>query len=174
MAFVFVVETGSGLSNANSYCSVSFANDYHEKKLRTAATWAALTTQQKEYRLAEATEIVDRECAEKWAGCAAHLRPTEQRLYWPRYDVRDGDGQWLESDVIPEELKSATAELALRLTEKDLDKEPLRRSFSALSVGSINLTPAASDPPVLIRSVMHFLRPFLKMGGSSAFGKAVR
>lgn len=176
MAFVFEAETGAGSPTANSYCSVSFADDYHVKKKRTAATWAALSTQNKQYRLVEATEIIDRECAEKWAGVQAHLRPTEQRLYWPRYDVYDGDGQYIDSETIPEELKAATAELAFRLEEKDLDKE-FSKEISSASVGQGAVSVSYKDgvtPAVLVRSVFNYLKPFLKMGGSSAFGKAAR
>jgi hypothetical protein len=169
-----VVETGEGLPTATSYCSLVFANAYHLKNKRTAATWAALSDTQKEYRLEHATELIDRECY--FAGYPAHTIPTEQGLQWPRYDAVDRNRVDVLSTTIPEDLQRATADLAVRLEQKDLDKEPTR---GILSVGAGQNAVAVTfdpyrEPSVLVRSVMNFLRPFLVMGGGSAFGRAVR
>jgi hypothetical protein len=169
-----IVETGEGLPTATSYCSLVFANAYHLKNKRTAATWAALSDTQKEYRLEHATEVIDRECY--FEGTPAHLQPDEQALQWPRYGVCDRNDISIDGDEIPLDLQRATAELAYRLEEKDLDKEPTRGVLS-FSTGqgafSTTLDPTR-DPKVLVRSAWNFLRPFLANGGSSAFGKAVR
>ena len=81
-----------------------------------------------------------------------------------------------DADAVPLDLQRATAELAYRLEEKDLDKEPTR---GILSVGAgRNAVAVTFDPHkearVLVRSVVNFLKPFLANGGSSAFGRNVR
>jgi hypothetical protein len=169
-----IVETGAGLPTATSYCSLVFANAYHLKNKRTATAWAALSDTQKEYRLEHATEVIDCECY--FEGTPAHLQPDEQALQWPRYGVYDRNDIPIDGDEIPLDLQRATAELAYRLEEKDLQKEPTR---GILSVGAGRNAVAVTFDPlrearVLVRSVVNFLKPFLANGGSNSFGKATR
>lgn len=168
----FEVETGAGSATATSYCSVAFADTYHAKNRISAATWAALSTANKQYRLETATELLDRAC--EWEGQPSEDIPDEQALQWPRYGCVDRNGWAVDSNVIPEDLKRATADLAYRLQVADLDKDPTR-GISEIKAGEVGIV---FDPtrtqPVLPRSVKEYLRSFLRNGGSAAFGTARR
>lgn len=53
-----IVEDGTGLETSNSYCSVQFADNYHQQRGNTA--WSNATTEAKEHALVNATDFVDR------------------------------------------------------------------------------------------------------------------
>jgi hypothetical protein len=173
----FEVETGSGSHTATSLCSVAYADTHHAKNKRTAAAWAALSTNTKEFRLETATEIIARDSI--FAGYPVKVvgnTSGKQRLPFPRYDLCDRDGNLIESNIVPEDIQRATAQLAGELELKNLDTEPTR---GILSVGAGRNAVAVTFDPlrearVLVRSVVSFLKPFLANGGSSAFGKATR
>jgi hypothetical protein len=172
----FTVETGTGSPSATSYCSVAYADTFCAKNKRLAATWAALSTANKEYRLETATEIIDRDCyfdgyPRKFIGTASD----RQRLQWPRYDVYDRNGYSVDSDSIPEDLQRATAQLAAELQLKDLDKE-FSREVESMSTGQGAFSVSfreGMEPRVLVRSVLSFLKPYLTNAGAS-IGKMVR
>jgi hypothetical protein len=169
----FEVETGSGSHTATSFCSVAYADTHHAKDKRTAATWAALSTANKQYRLETATEIICRDST--FAGYPVKLvgnTSGKQRLAFPRSEVYDRDGNAIDSDEIPEDLQRATAQLAGELELEDLDEEPTR-GLSSLGVGSIQLVfDKTNEAKPILRSVFNYLKPYLAMSG--AFGKAVR
>jgi len=171
----FEVETGTGSPTATSFCSVAYADTHHAKNKRTATTWAALTTGEKQSRLETATEIICRDCY--FAGYPVKTIGTtseRQRLEWPRAEVCDRNGYWIDSDIIPEDLQRATAQLAGELELEDLDEEPTR-GLSSLGVGSIQLVfDKTNEAKPLVRAVYNYLRPYLTNGGSSSFGSMVR
>jgi len=114
MAFTFVVEDGTNLATATSYVSVAAADDYFEIDRPFTATWTALSTTEKEYRLAWATRVLDQKV--KWNG----TKDTEtQALEWPRDSVYDRNGVAIDDDEIPEQLAEATFELAKYLNAED-------------------------------------------------------
>ena len=168
----FVVETGAGISNATSFCSVAFADTFHAKKRYSATTWAAFSNTEKENLLMEATERIARDHANNFHGTPSF--PSTQALPFPRAGVPDPVKLWLDSDEMPLCLQQATAELAARIDLEDLDEEPTR-GLSSLGVGSIQLVfDKDNEQDPIPRAVYLFLKPLLKNGGSSAFGKAVR
>lgn len=114
MAFSFVVETGTGSATATSYISVADADDYFEIDRVFAATWAALTTTEKEYLLGHATRVLDQ--AVIWKG----TKYTEaQALDWPRTGVYTAEGYSIDVDEIPQRLKDATCEFAKFMQTND-------------------------------------------------------
>lgn len=114
MAFSFVVEDGTGLSNATSYVSVAEADDYYTIDANFSAAWGALNSTQKEYRLAWAARILDQKV--DWAG-EKHVE--DSGLRWPRDCVVDRDGIEIDDDVVPRQVKEATLEFAKYLQEND-------------------------------------------------------
>jgi hypothetical protein len=113
-----VVEDGTGLANAESYVSVADADTYVSNYMTDATNtlWTALGTPAKEKALRRATAYIDTEYGERWKG----RRTTEdQALDWPRTGVVDYDEWAIDSDVIPQVLKDATAEMAARLAVED-------------------------------------------------------
>lgn len=106
-----ITETGAGLPDAESYCTVAFADAHNAA--RGATAWAALTTEQKEQRLRLATEYMVQEYRLKWAGWRA---TATQALDWPRaYVPRRDVGDYYASNIVPLEAQRACAELANRV-----------------------------------------------------------
>ena len=110
MAFVFTVETGAGLSTANAYISVAFANDYHTG--RGNAAWAGSTIE-KQQAIVRATDYLDKRFGPRFVGTR---RNSQQALEWPRLDAFDQDDFLLQGplDDVPRQLQKACAEYALR------------------------------------------------------------
>lgn len=98
-----VVEDGSGLATADSYVSVEQATAYHAK--RASAAWTSATDAQKEAALIRASDYVT-----AFYTFAGSRTTTGQRLAWPRLGIAG----------VPEAVKMATAELALRALAGDL------------------------------------------------------
>jgi hypothetical protein len=130
-----LVET-AGATNANSYCTVLEANQYHlDRPLVGSTTWADAGTDEKTAALMWATTLLDRMFY--WRGWITY--PT-QRLMWPRVGLIQTNGLYPLSElVIPELLKFATAEYARQLLEEDKTADSSTDELSALKVGSINL-----------------------------------
>jgi len=111
-----VVETGAGLTNANSYESVENADLYHaDHNEPVPTTWSGATTLRKETALKVATQYLDAVFGEKWLGTRSN---ETQRLNWPRKDITDRDDYVIESTTMPRVLLEASAILAhLDITE---------------------------------------------------------
>lgn len=115
MAATFVVETGAGLSNANSYLSEDGADAYHENH-SGLTVWDVPAQAAKEAALRLATQYLDIRFHGKWKGTKA---VSTQALAWPRINVYDDDGNYLLSTEIPQVIEDACAELALKIIEGD-------------------------------------------------------
>lgn len=133
-----VVEDGSGKTNADSYLSVADADTYHTNH-SGSADWSGATTAVKEKALRLATQYLDVRYNGLWKGVRSN---DAQALDFPRANVEDADGYYYESDEIPQRLKDATAELALRVVEGDtlLDdvSKPGTIKSQGVSVGPIS------------------------------------
>ncbi|MBW7990039.1 MAG: hypothetical protein FVQ84_08500 [Planctomycetes bacterium] len=132
MAATFVVEDGTGKTDANSYLSENDADTYFDNYDRqgNVVLWDAIAD--KEAALREATQYLDNEYRERWVGTKGS---EDQALAWPRRDVFVSDGFLIDSNVIPQELKDACAELALRT-----DTTTTRLSPDITDPGSIRRT----------------------------------
>lgn len=122
MAFVFTVEDGSGLPEANSYVSVEEADDILAPNIHLTATWGVLSEEEKAGLLSWASRYLDERT--RWFG----MRAVETSgLRWPRAGVIDRDGILIGSTEIPRQLKIAVAEMARflmvddRTVERDQD-----------------------------------------------------
>lgn len=112
----FVVEDGSGLPNATSYLSVEDADAYFEGK-RGASTWNAATEAAKQSALMEATGYLDL----RW-GAVAYGVPVNdlQALVYPRTALPT----CARGQLVPQQVKNATAEYALRALSAPLWPDP--------------------------------------------------
>lgn len=156
-----IVETGAGLSNANSLASVAAATAYHVA--RGNASWDDV--EDKEAALIKATDYMQAEYGSRWKGVRTSAT---QALDWPRFGVFiNGWGYEFASNEVPKEVVNACAELALRSVSGDLmpDAGP---EVAAESVGPISTTyaPGARDR-VAYKAVDGMLGRFL-IGGSGA------
>lgn len=160
-----VVEDGTGLSNADSYCSVADADARHTA-LGNAA-WNG-TDAAKEAALRRATEYLEGAHRQTWKGTKL-LR--DQALSWPRYGATV-DGWDVSSTIVPAQIRNATADLALRALSDDLAPD-LERAVIRERVGPLETEYSASSPQAKrYRAVAAMLAPFLK--GSSAMATLVR
>lgn len=135
----FVVEDGNGLSDANSYVDLAFADDYFLTRAISAWTGADAV---KQAALIRATDYIDTVFGTKFKGTVAFSTgdPTvDQALAFPRdmrvpyvgsYDTFMSSAVGLYSGpldkpvVIPTALKKATCEYALRALTAALLVDP--------------------------------------------------
>lgn len=130
-----IVEDGSGKSDADSLCSVAFADTYHAGMGNTA--WAALNaTTAKEPALRKATQIMLGRFRGRWKG--SRVKQT-QALDWPRYDVVVDDYP-LSHTAIPADLVRAVAEYALVVSAGTDLAAPIGPAVISKTVGPISVT----------------------------------
>jgi hypothetical protein len=134
-----VVEDGSGLANAETYISVADATSYFTKRGKGDA-WDEV--EDKEAALRLATEYMLAVYRPLWAG--ARVTDT-QALDWPRVDVPRLDSaggyrtypSYYAQNVVPEEVKRACAELALKTPNGDLLIDQEARQVKREKVGPL-------------------------------------
>lgn len=107
--------TTPGSASANSYCTEAEADTYHEAHVDGAA-WnsPADDAPDKEAALLQAARMLD--AMFDWAGTVATI---EQAMGWPRFGASDRQGRLIASDVVPQAVKDAQAELARQLLVED-------------------------------------------------------
>lgn len=111
-----VVETGTGLSNADSYGELADVDAYNEAYAYSQA-WRKLAGAGRERAARQATQFLD-------LNYGAHFKGTRvsetQSLAWPRTGVTDRDGFAVSSTSIPACLKQAFYELCIRASIAEL------------------------------------------------------
>ena len=167
MALTLVVENGTGLTNSNSYATIAEAETYFEAHLYTTVWDIAIN---KDVALVMATRLLD-----DWIDWEGYRATEEQSLRWPRHDVVDEDGYLLDSDVVPQFLKNATAELAQYIMSNDPGAEPDTVGFSSLRVGELAMTIDKNDrdritaiPDVVKAIIEHYGNVRSRSGEGSA------
>ncbi len=132
--------------NRNSYISLADATAYHDTRLHNAE-WTAATDENRQRALIWSTRLLDQNF--RWRGSRVD---EDQPLQFPRYNVYDYDGFYVEEDEIPKKLRDATAELALLLLTSDrtLSDEPDTQGIRELNVGTIGLKFNAVDRHTVI------------------------
>lgn len=105
----FTVEDGSGLTSANSYASVAFADEYHQTYGNPSA-WLGATSAARQNALRLATQFLDLHYGGRWVGVRGS---SEQALDWPRSYVVDAAGNDVAEDSVPLRIQQAAAKAAL-------------------------------------------------------------
>ena len=152
----FVVETGAGLSNANSYASVSAADSYVAD--RGIAGWTALSTTIKQQSLVNATDYLEATYRSAWKG----NRVSEtQSLSWPRYNVIV-DGFNFASNVVPLQVVNACIEMAIRASAgetllADQGQRVRREKIDVIEVEYQDYSDPTQRYPLVNRMVMPYL-----------------
>lgn len=112
----FIVEDGSGISNANAYVAVAVADEYFSE--RGESSWSALSSLQKEVAIVKATDYVE----QRWGAVVRGVRlTTTQALHFPRY-----------VEGMPSALIKAVCEYALRAS-----KGPLAPDIESTASGQV-------------------------------------
>lgn len=155
-----IVETGTGSATAESFCSVADADARHTAFGNTA--WTG-TDADKEAALRRATAFLEQRYRSNWKGTKLYRA---QALSWPRYGAIV-DGWDIESTVVPEEVKNACADLAVKALTTDLNAD-LTRAVIREKVGPLE-TEYSEHSPQSTRyvSIDQALSPFLRGGGAS-------
>lgn len=152
-----VVEDGTGLSNADSFVSVAYADTYFTTRGVTA--WASLTN--KKALLIKATDYIEAVYSESWKGVT--LNDT-QSLSFPR--IID------DSTVYPDRLLKAVCELALKANSGDLLVDVEQRTIEE-KVDVITVKYAEySDQKTQYSMVYGLISPYLLSTGANK--KAMR
>ena len=122
-----VVEDGTGLSTANSYCSIVDADDHHSMRLHNT-TWTSIASDtQKEMALMWASRLLDEEV--DWYGVKT---AEDSGLRWPRTGVYDKDNDLIGESEMPTDVVRATAEFAMFLVAEDRSLESDLMGFKHL------------------------------------------
>jgi hypothetical protein len=160
-----IVEDGSGLANAETYCTVAEADAYHT--LRGNATWADLDLDVKEALLRKAADYMLQAYRLRWQG---YRVKTTQALDWPRQGVSLPDNfaygySYLSSTVVPVEVKNACAVLAWKSNSLTLNPDS-DRVTSSESVGPVSVTYDLSSPSApIFNEVDAILSIYIAGGG---------
>ena len=171
-----IVEDGSGLPNAESYISVADADTYFAN--RGNAVWAAITDiPTKEQLLRAATDYMRQNYRLRWVGMRVTIT---QGLDWPRAWVPIVDSPsgyrafpaYLALNVVPQEVSSACAELAVRASSAPLSPD-LTTQVTQETVGPITVhyQPGARQAPYF-QSIDNLLAPYLKARGGVDVARA--
>lgn len=138
MTASFVVEDGSGLEDANSFCSVAFAEQYFED-YGAPTGWSGFSTEQKEDKLRTGTQFID--LTFNWKGKKSV--PLTQALSWPRAEVTV-DGTLLSSTELPYKLQAACCEATKEAVTGSLFVNPTASSvglkITTTKVGPITVS----------------------------------
>ncbi len=120
-----IIEDGSALADSESYISVADANIYHENRGNTA--WTGIATDLiREQLLRKATDYMVATYRQRWRG---YRKTATQALDFPRsfcylepfvYGAVGAYPYLLSDTVVPNEVKNACAELALKAIDGDL------------------------------------------------------
>lgn len=104
----FVVETGDGLTDSNAYSAVAEVDTYHTDRGNTKWTGSNGV---KQSAIIRATDYIEKRFGKRFRGVR---RTKEQSLQWPRINAYDDADYMYDFNEVPEKLKQATAEYALR------------------------------------------------------------
>jgi hypothetical protein len=146
-----IVEDGTNVANAEAYATVSYCDTYWSTRPTSSlsAVWAVSTTANKESAIRIATQYLDNKY--RWLGTRQY---ENQNLQWPRTGVySDRDVEQIA--LVPQNVKKAVAELAVRTLSNDLwpdlDKSNYvkREQIGPISVEYLLSAPTQSLFPVV-------------------------
>lgn len=163
-----IVEDGSGLSNAESYASVAEADAYHAA--RGNADWEAVDD--KEAALRKASDYLTQVYTMEWSGARKSIT---QSLDWPRQlaqrrnvevGYQYGIIYYTDSEV-PQEVKRACIELALRASSEALLQDLTREVASESIAGAVSVTyREGGERQKRYAAIEAILEPTLSIGSS--------
>lgn len=106
-----------GAANANAYCDIVFANQYHDDRPAVKTTWNDANDQSKTAAILWATKLIDANF--QFNGYVTYPQ-NPQFLAWPRSSLLDRNRwNYLDEATIPLEIQWMTAEFARQLLVAD-------------------------------------------------------
>lgn len=177
---MLIVETGAGLSNSDSYASLADTDTYHANRGNVA--WMQLPSDTaREQCLRKATDYITEIYRLRWLGSRV---TTTQALDWPRdfvdnkdYKPQDFDnnyygyGIYISNSIVPNEVKRACMELALRASAGELspDIQPIGNVIQETVEGAVSVTYSDSQSKpsfVTYRQIDNMLSIYLTNAGT--------
>jgi hypothetical protein len=160
-----IVETGTASSTSEAYASVAYCDTYHASVGNSL--WATLQTVEKEQALRRATNFLGQYYRLIWKGSRVL---STQALDWPRYNVQVPDlgvFNCIASDVVPDLVVRANAELALIAASGDLNP-PTSQQVLSKQIGPIKVVYDSSSPQAKrYPAVYDILKPLLYAGSGA-------
>jgi hypothetical protein len=131
-----VLDATPGSATANTYADVTWADAYNIQRPFSTGWTEDADPDAKASALVQATAILD--ATFPWTGSATDA---VQALAWPRIGMVSRNGFPIPSNVIPRELKNATAEFArqLLISDRSGDNEAVRSGIHTLRAGPVSL-----------------------------------
>lgn len=162
----FVVQADPSLAGFNCFCTLLEANAYHDARLHNT-DWTAALDVTKNSALAWATNQLNNLT---WLGVRSSGTqllsfPRKGLSYTESYDI-SGQGYYttipVTSTEVPQDIKNATAELALWLIGSDTTAPTGLVGFKRLKVDSIEIEVQKGEvPPWFDRSIRDLCKKFL-------------
>lgn len=134
----FTVEDGTGIDGANAYAAVADADTHFTDRGET--TWTSASTAQKQQALIKATDYIEARFGRRFLG---QREFTTQDLSFPRLYLYDREGDAVEG--IPDKLKKACFEYALRALSASLWNEPEMNPKGKLVTERVKVGPIEED-----------------------------
>lgn len=164
MAVIVIVETGAGISGANSYCSTADIDAWALTNPHDTI-WTALAQAAKDGYAVMSCRVLNEQI--DWDGWQID---DEQSLDLPRSGMADKNGNFIDNDEIPTEVQNAQCELARLLAISDRTADNDMKGFKQIGVGSINLVADKADrPAVMADAVWNMISAF----GSKSISKGI-
>lgn len=138
-----IVEDGTGKADAESYCSLAFADAY--ATAMGYSSWGALSSDDRESALRRSTGYMLAVYAGRWSGSRVFA---DQALDWPRIGVQQRDllaAAYYASGSVPKVVQQACVEYAYRATTADLSPD-LARGVIREKVGELEVEYDAQSP----------------------------
>jgi hypothetical protein len=163
--------TVGGLSS-NSYLSQSEALDLLEVVLSAAQSEAFFrqSSDERDAALIKASRTLDRSF--DWSG---YREDNDQAMAWPRYGVYV-DGDQVDDDIIPKELKDATLLLAAQISQGLTVENSLSTPVTSVKLGPIDVKFDAAktkSKATLSEEVVSMLSKLGSFIGQSGYARAI-
>lgn len=158
MSTSLIPETGTVVSGANCFITLAEADAYFA--LRANAAWAAATTAAKEAAIIKAADFLCQ--AYRFKGARYQQA---QALCWPRIGASDGDGRAIAYNAIPQTLKDANCEAALRSLAGDLAPDETKEVVRKSVAGAVDTTFRAGSPAKSYPVIDRLLSGLVQGGG---------
>lgn len=163
-----IVEDGTIVAGADSYVTLAYASDYHEKRGNTG--WATLTSEEQEQAIRRGTDYLEQSYRLRWLG---YRRSEAQSLSWPRDEVPRADFTYLNQysfypdNVVPDEVKKACAEAAFRAGQGELIPDLTQLvTREKIDVIEVEYSQYSSQLP-RYKAIDYLLAPFLQGNSNS-------
>ena len=129
-----------GASDANSYVTLAEAEIYFADRMHASA-WAALTDEVKSALLISSSRMLDWHI--KWKGSKT---AQTQSMSWPRTGAIRSDGTEIDSDALPQEVKTAVYEQAFSNIVSDRTTEDPLAGIGQLQAGPLMIKAGPEKP----------------------------